>query len=248
VVAALFDIDGTLIARNSAPLYMKHMRRTGQARRRDVLITVYYVLRYKLGLLDVERALARSMSFVRGRVEAVIRSDAASWYRAELRPYLLPAMAATVEAHRRAGHVPAILTSATRYLAEPLAADLGIDHVLFTGLVVRDGRFTGEPVHPVCYGKGKIYWAEQFATAQGVDLGRSYFYTDSITDLPLLERVGEPRVVNPDHRLRRTALRRGWPVLQLRLDETVAAPLEAGRRALTWRTGEGSGAERPSAP
>jgi len=248
VVAALFDIDGTLIARNSAPLYMKHMRRTGQARRRDVAITLYYVLRYKLGLLDVERALARSMSFIRGRVEAAVQADAACWYRRELRPYLLPSMASTVVAHRRAGHVTAILTSATRYLAEPLAADLGIDHVLFTGLVVRDGLFTGEVVHPVCYGKGKIYWAEHFAAAQGVDLARSYFYTDSITDLPLLERVGEPRVVNPDPRLRRTAGRRGWPVLQLRLDETAAAPLDAGRRAVTWGTGEGSGGERPSAP
>ena len=248
MVAALFDIDGTLLARNSAPLYMKHMRRTGQARRRDVAITVYYVLRYKLGLLDVDRALARSMSFIRGRREEAVREDVERWYRQDLRPFLLPAMAATVDAHRRVGHVPAILTSATRYLAEPLAADLGIEHVLFTGLMVRDGCFTGEPVHPVCYGKGKIVWAERFAAAQGVDLGRSYFYTDSITDLPLLERVGEPRVVNPDPRLRRTALRRGWPVLQLRLDETAAAPLDAGRRAVTWRTGEGSGAQHPSVP
>lgn len=248
MVGALFDIDGTLIVRNSAPLYMRHMRRTGQARRRDVAITVYYVLRYKLGLLDVNRALARSMHFIRGRLEAAVRLDVEHWYQREIRPFLLPAMAATVEAHRRAGHVPAILTSATRYLAEPLAADLGIDHVLFTGLVVRDGCFTGEPVHPVCYGKGKIIWAERFAAAQGVDLARSYFYTDSITDLPLLERVGEPRVVNPDPRLRRTALRRGWPVLQLRLDETAAASLDVGRRAGTWRTGEVGGVEHPSAP
>jgi len=248
VVAALFDIDGTLIARNSAPLYMKHMRRTGQARRRDVAITFYYVLRYKLGLLDVDRALARSMSFIRGRVEAAVQADAERWYRQELRPYLLPSMARTVEAHRKAGHKTAVLTSATRYLAEPLAADLGIEHALFTGLVVRDGLFTGEPVHPVCYGKGKIYWAERFAVAEGVDLARSYFYTDSITDLPLLERVGEPRVVNPDPRLRRTAVRRGWPVLQLRLDQTAAASLEAGRGAATWRTDESSGAARPSAP
>src|SRR5262245_44800344 len=165
---------------------MKHMRRTGQARRRDVVLTFYYVLRYKLGLLDLQSALARSMSFVRGRDEAAIRVDAARWYRSELRSYLLPAMAATVEAHRRAGHQMAILTSATRYLAEPVAEDLGIEHVLFTGLVVENGRFTGEPVHPICYGRGKIYWAERFAHDRGVDLARSYFYTDSITDLPLL--------------------------------------------------------------
>src|SRR5881396_132438 len=194
---------------------MRHLRRTGQARRRDLARTIYYLWRYKLGLLDIDRAVAISLGWIRGRDEAEVRADCRSWYERIVRRYLRPAMAATVEAHRRAGHLPAILTSATRYLAEPVAADLGIAHVLVTQLVVRDGRFTGEAVRPVCYGAGKIYWAERFAERHGIDLRRSYFYTDSITDLPVLERVGEPRVVNPDPRLRRAAARRGWPVLQL---------------------------------
>jgi len=222
-VGAFFDIDGTLIARNSAPLYMKHLRATGQARRRDLARTFYYVGRYKLGLLDIERAVAVSLGWIRGRDEAAVRTDCDAWYAQTVRPYLFPAMAATVEAHRRAGHVPVILTSATRYLAEPIAADLGIEHVLFTQLVVRDGRFTGEAVRPVCYGDGKTYWAERFAAAQGLDLATSYFYTDSITDLPVLERVGEPRIVNPDPRLARVAVRRGWPVVRLRLDDRAPA-------------------------
>jgi HAD superfamily hydrolase (TIGR01490 family) len=222
-VGAFFDIDGTLIARNSAPLYMKHLRATGQARRRDLARTFYYVGRYKLGLLDIERAVAVSLGWIRGRDEAAVRADCDAWYAETVRAYLYPAMAATVEAHRRAGHVLVILTSATRYLAEPIAADLGIDHLLVTQLVVRDGRFTGEAVRPVCYGDGKTYWAERLAAAEGLDLGRSYFYTDSITDLPVLERVGEPRIVNPDPRLGRVAVRRGWPVLRLRLQDTAPA-------------------------
>jgi HAD superfamily hydrolase (TIGR01490 family) len=224
-VAALFDIDGTLIARNSAPLYMRHLRRTGQARRRDVARTLYYLVRYKLGLLDVERALMASLNWVRGRAEASVERDCQEWYARDVRAYVFPTMAATVEAHRRAGHVPAILTSATRYLAEPLAADLGIEHVLVTRLVVRDGRFTGEAVRPVCYGSGKIYWAERFCEEHGIDLRGSYFYTDSITDLPLLERVGNPRIVNPDPLLRRAAQRRGWPMVRLRLGQRAAEAL-----------------------
>ena len=106
-------------------------------------------------------------------------------------------------------------------------------------------------MRPVCYGAGKTYWAERFAAAEGLDLARSYFYTDSITDLPVLERVGEPRVVNPDPRLRRAAMRRGWPVLQLRLGEMAAAPLDGVRavvrRGEPWRTGDGSDGPRPSA-
>ncbi len=223
-VAALFDIDGTLLGRNTAPLYMRHLRRTGQARRRDVARTLYYLLWYKLGLLDVRRALEVSMAFVRGRDEAAMTADCVAWYREAVRPWVFPDMAARVAEHRRAGHVVALLTSATRYLAEPLAADLGVDHVLVTQLVVRDGRFTGEVVQPVCYGRGKVFWAEGFAAAHGVDLAESYFYTDSITDLPVLDRVGHPRVVHPDVRLRRLAQRRGWQVLRPRLGATVDAP------------------------
>ena len=232
-VAAFFDIDGTVIARNSAPLYMKHLRETGQARRRDLARTFYYVGRYKLGLLDIERAIAISLTWIRGRDEAAVRADCDAWYAATVRAYVYPAMAATVEAHRRAGHVLVILTSTTRYLAEPLAADLGIEHLLVTQLLVEEGRFTGEAVRPVCYGEGKTYWAERFAVEHDVDLERSYFYTDSITDLPLLERVGEPRIVNPDPRLGRVAARRGWPVARLRLGDTapVFATRDDARRA-----------------
>jgi len=220
-VAALFDIDGTLLARNTAPLYMNHLRRTGQARRRDLARTLYYLFWYKLGLLDVRSALEVSMAFVRGKDEAAMVADCIGWYRDAVRPYVFPAMAAQVAAHREAGHVLAILTSATRYLAEPLGADLGIEHHLVTQLIVREGRFTGEVVQPVCYGRGKVYWAERFAAEHGVDLAASFFYTDSITDLPLLDRVGHPRVVHPDPRLRRLAQRRGWQVLRPRLGETM---------------------------
>ncbi|MFN8545603.1 MAG: HAD family hydrolase [Candidatus Binatia bacterium] len=224
-VAAFFDVDGTLIARNSAQLYMRHMRRTGQARRRDVARTLYFLARYKLGMLDLDRALAASMDWVRGRAEAALRADCATWYAHDVRPHLVPEMVAAVEAHRREGHVVAIVTSATRYLAEPLGDDLGIEHLLVSQLVVRDGVFTGEVVRPICYGRGKIHWAERFAASHDIDLGASFFYTDSITDLPLLERVGEPRVVNPDPRLGRLAQRRGWPVTRPRVGKDSGALL-----------------------
>src|SRR5437016_7629369 len=223
---------------------MKHLRETGQSRRRDLARTFYYVGRYKLGLLDIERAIAISLTWIRGRDEAAVRADCDAWYAATVRAYVYPAMAATVEAHRRAGHVLVILTSTTRYLAEPLAADLGIEHLLVTQLLVEEGRFTGEAVRPVCYGEGKTYWAERFAVEHDVDLERSYFYTDSITDLPLLERVGEPRIVNPDPRLGRVAARRGWPVLQLGpRDEAPTFGEGEGR----WRTNACGAGPHPSA-
>ena len=99
-IAALFDIDGTLIARNSAPLYMRHLRRTGRARRRDLARTLYFLARYKLGLLDVDRAVAVSLAWVRGREEAEMRDDCVEWYGRVIRPSIYPAMAATVSQRR----------------------------------------------------------------------------------------------------------------------------------------------------
>jgi len=226
-VAALFDVDGTLLARNSATLYMRHLRRTGQARRRDVVRTLYLLLRYKFGLLDIESALGDSMRFVRGKAEPQVRADADAWYAREVRHYLYPQMADLVAAHHSAGHLTAIATSATRYLAEPLAAELGIRHFLVTQLVVREGLFTGEVVRPLCYAEGKVHWARALAEREGFDLAASYFYSDSITDLPLLEVVGHPRIVSPDPPLRRLAQRRGWPIVWPRLGDFSPLPLAA---------------------
>src|SRR5439155_25233845 len=117
---------------------MRHLRRTGQARRRDMARTLYYLARYKLGLLDVERALGASMAWISGRVEELVQRDCEAWYARTVRPYIYPAMSAAEEAHPRAWHAPAFLTSATRYLAEPLAADLGIAHVPVSQLLVPD--------------------------------------------------------------------------------------------------------------
>jgi phosphoserine phosphatase len=91
--------------------------------------------------------------------------------------------------------------------------DFALDAALSQGYEVKDGVFTGEPLRPICYGKGKVEMAEAWAREHGVDLAASSFYSDSVTDVPMLERVGRPFVVAPDPRLRRIARARGWPAL-----------------------------------
>ncbi len=104
-----------------------------------------------------------------------------------------------------------MLTASTRYAADPLALELDIEHVLATTLEVAHGKFTGECA-TLCYGAGKVDVARQWAAQNEVDLSQSAFYTDSVSDAPMLEVVGEPRVVNPDLRLGRLARQRGWPI------------------------------------
>jgi HAD superfamily hydrolase (TIGR01490 family) len=212
-IAAFFDIDRTLITADSGLLYVKYLLRRGELRRRDLLGPIYYHLLHRLNLLDINALFARYTETIRGRAHVEMQQVCAEWYATSVRPLVDPQMAAVVSEHRGAGHVVAILSSATNYVGEPLARDLGIEHLLVNRLIVQDGHLTGEAVQPLCYGTGKVYWAERFAADQQIDLRKSYFYTDSITDLPMLERVGNPRPVNPDRLLRRHARRRGWPVV-----------------------------------
>jgi len=211
--AAFFDIDGTLLRVNSAPLYARYLRRHGRARRRDLLRTAYYLLQYRLNLLDIDRAVERASTMIAGQLEADVARFCEQWYREMVREYVVPEMRTVVEGHRAAGHVLALLSSSTSYLATPLGRDLDVPNLIVTRLEVVDGRFTGRAIVPVCYGAGKVHWAREFVLAHEIDLARSFSYTDSITDMPVLEIVGHPRIVNPDRLLKRAARQRGWEIL-----------------------------------
>jgi HAD superfamily hydrolase (TIGR01490 family) len=117
-----------------------------------------------------------------------------------------------VRRHHEQGDLVAIVTGSTPYAARPLARELGIDHVIATNLEVESGRFTGKVLHPMSYGEGKVTLSEQLAAEHGFSLSDATFYSDSITDLPLLERVRTPVAVNPDTRLKRHAAKKGWRV------------------------------------
>ena len=115
-----------------------------------------------------------------------------------------------------------ILSSSPTYVTRPIAEALGIEEVISTQFEVDAGLFTGRLVGPACVGQGKVHWAEDLGARRQLDLGASWFYTDSYTDLPMLERVGNRVVVNPDPRLKRAAKRRGWPVQDWRQAATTA--------------------------
>ncbi len=117
-----------------------------------------------------------------------------------------------MKSHREAGDLVAIVTAATAYVAKPVARELGIEHIVCSELEVENGRFTGKVLEPLCYGEGKIVRAGAFLEQHGIGFDRVTFFSDSITDLPLLSKVEVPVAVNPDRRLLRAARARGWQV------------------------------------
>jgi HAD superfamily hydrolase (TIGR01490 family) len=210
--AALFDVDKTLVNVNTVRLYVRWRMGRREAGLRDYATMTKVLFRYAFGLLDPAEAAARGFRTIIGYEEARMREECRTWYAKVVRPHISKHGRRTVERWQRGGTPCALLTAATPYLAEPLAEELGIPHVICTRLTVLDGRFTGGWQEPLCYGPGKLHLAQAWAREHGIDLAKSAFYTDSISDLPVLEAVGLPRVVNPDPRLFLAALRRGYPI------------------------------------
>jgi HAD superfamily hydrolase (TIGR01490 family) len=211
-VGAFFDMDKTLICENSGSLYMKYRYERGEISGWELLKGLGAYLQYKAGVLDIGQWTRGMMVQFRGEQEADLEKQAEAWFEERVAGTIYPEAARIVAEHRAAGHVVAIVSGSTRFVVQPLAQRLGIDHFLYTRLEVEQGRFTGRVVEPLCFEEGKIYWLQQFIEEQGVDLAKSFFYTDSITDLPLLDLVAHPVVTNPDPFLDREAVRRRWPV------------------------------------
>ncbi|HSJ56807.1 MAG TPA: HAD family hydrolase [Anaerolineae bacterium] len=212
-IAAFFDLDKTLLDTSSGNLYARFMYRRGEMRLRELARVGWWTVLSRLGILNMEEIIPRLLESARDADEADMRALCDEWFEEDVVPHIAPAGVARVAEHRDRGDVVAIVSASTQYVVRPMAAYLGIDgQYVCTRLESIEGRFTGRAVPPVCYGQGKVVWAERFAAEWDVDLAASYFYTDSISDLPLLERVGHPIAVNPDTRLRRLARARRWPV------------------------------------
>lgn len=211
--AALFDMDRTLIRRDSASLYVRYQRDQGEVGLGYSLRVGWWLFKYTLGVIDAEKVAGRALASYRGKSEAWMLERCQNWFGDYVLPHVTAGGREAVERHRAEGDLLAIVTGATRYAAEPLARELGIDHVVCTELELDDsGCFTGRLQAPMCYGRGKITRTERLADAHGFSLHEASFYTDSITDRPLLEKVAVPIVVNPDGRLRRLAQQRNWRI------------------------------------
>jgi HAD superfamily hydrolase (TIGR01490 family) len=211
-VGAFFDMDKTLIAENSGSLYMRYRYQRGEISGLEMLKGIGAYLQYKLGILDIRNWTKTMMVQFRGQSEAELEAEAKAWFEELVAQTIYPEAEELVRKHEADGHVVAIVSGATKFVVRPLARRLGIEHLLYTRLEVEDGRFTGRVIEPICFEEGKIYWLQQFIEEHGIDLAKSWFYTDSITDLPLLDLVGHPVATNPDPLLYRAAVRRRWPV------------------------------------
>ncbi|SED08426.1 HAD family phosphatase [Streptomyces sp. TLI_105] len=214
--AAFFDLDKTVIAKSSTLTFSKSFYRGGLISRRAALRTAYIQFVFLAGGADhdqMERMREYLSALCKGWNVAQVKELVAETLHDLIDPIIYDEAASLIEDHHSAGRDVVIVSTSGAEVVEPIGEMLGADRVVATRMVVgEDGCFTGE-VEYYAYGPTKAEAVRELAESEGYDLSRCYAYSDSATDIPMLEAVGHPYVVNPDRTLRREAVAREWPVL-----------------------------------
>ena len=213
--AAFFDLDKTIIAKSSTLAFGRPFYDGGLLNRRAVLRSAYANFMFSISGADhdqLEKMRAYLTQMVTGWDVEVVRQSVAETLHSIIDPIVFEEAITLIEQHQAAGRDVIIVSASGIEVVEPIGAMLGVDHVIATTLVSEDGRYTGE-VEFYAYGPHKATAMVQLAADRGYDLSESYAYSDSETDVPMLEAVGHPFAVNPDKVLRRLAEENDWPVL-----------------------------------
>lgn len=221
--AAFFDLDKTIIAKSSTLAFGRPFYQGGLINRRTVLRSAYAQFVFALAGADEDQM---------DRMRDYLTAMCAGWDVQQIRdivnetlheiidPLVYNEAVDLIAEHKAAGRDVVIISSSGDEVVRPIGEMVGADHVIATRMVVQDGKYTGE-IEFYAYGPFKAQGLLALAAERGYDLADSYAYSDSSTDLPMLEAVGHPSAVNPDRALRRVAADRGWPVLAF----TNAVPL-----------------------
>jgi HAD superfamily hydrolase (TIGR01490 family) len=217
---ALFDLDNTLLAGDSDFEWAQFLITKGVLDKElHEARNLEFYEHYKAGTLDIHAFL----DFQLAPLARHSREELDRWHGEFMRQRILPVIGAParalVEKHVAQGDLLAIVTATNSFVTGPIAIEFGIPHLIATIPAQESGHFTGKPRGTPSFREGKITRVEAWLESLGLWWGSfttSHFYSDSLNDLPLLEKVTNPVAVDPDPTLRDTAQARGWPVISLR--------------------------------
>ncbi len=219
--AAFFDLDKTLVPGSSLFLLARGLYERDFYRARDIARLAWGQFKFQVlgseSRAGMETSRNAALEFVKGRNADELRALGREIAEERVLPRVYPELEQIIRGHRDADDETWLLTAAPQELAEMVARGLDMTGARGTVAGIDElDRYTGELIGEIAHGPAKAKIAEEIAGARGIEMRDSAAYSDSINDLPLLESVGHPHAVNPDHSLRRIARARGWPVHELR--------------------------------
>lgn len=216
---ALFDLDHTLLSGDSDYEWTQYLvskgivdRTTHEARNAE------FYEQYKAGIMDIHEFLDFQLRPLADHTRADLEAWHADFMETQIRPRLSQKARDLVKKHLDAGDICTMVTATNSFVTGPIARELGIPHLIATIPAQEDGRFTGKPRGSPSFREGKIARVDAWLESMGLwwnNFQRSWFYSDSHNDLPLLLRVTDPVVVDPDATLRAHAEKAGWPILSI---------------------------------
>ncbi|MBV9318549.1 MAG: HAD-IB family hydrolase [Mycobacterium sp.] len=231
--AAFFDLDKTVIAKSSTLAFSKPFFAQGLLNRRSVLKSSYAQFIFTLSGADhdqMDRIRMHLTNMCAGWEVEQVKSIVNETLHDIVTPLVFAEAADLIAGHKLCGRDVVVVSASGEEIVAPIARALGATHAMATRMVVEEGKYTGE-VAFYCYGEGKVQAIRELAVREGYALEHCYAYSDSITDLPMLEAVGHPTVVNPDRALRKEAIGRDWPVVTfsrpVSLRDRIPAPSSA---------------------
>ncbi|QEY17081.1 HAD family hydrolase [Cellvibrio sp. KY-GH-1] len=214
---AIFDLDNTLIAGDSdhswGVFLVEKQLVDAEAYR---LANDKFYADYKAGTLDIRAYLQFSLAPLARHSQEELQALHNEFMAKHIEPLMQAKAEALLRKHREQGDHLLIITATNGFVTRPIAKRLGVADILATDPEQIDGRFTGNFVGTPCFQAGKITYLQEWLKSNQHSLTGSYFYSDSINDLPLLEQVDNPVAVDPDERLTNIARERNWPILSLR--------------------------------
>jgi HAD superfamily hydrolase (TIGR01490 family) len=214
---ALFDLDYTLLEGDSDVAWAQFLIEEGVLHPEEYHAkNLWFAERYKDGTLDIHEFLDFQLAPLAQHPRAKLEAWHQGFMQRKIRPIIRERAVELLASHADA--LRAIVTATNRFITQPIANELGIEHLIATDIEERDGRFTGKPCGTPCFREGKIERVTAWLAARGRQLAdyESWFYSDSLNDMPLLEKVDHPVAVDPDPTLAAHASERGWPIISLK--------------------------------
>ncbi|WP_439102702.1 HAD family hydrolase [Congregibacter sp.] len=214
---AIFDLDNTLIAGDSDHLWGEFLCTEGLVDAQSFRAgNEKFYADYQRGELDIDAYLAFALAPLAGRSLDTLKKLQAKFIGECISPIMLPAATALIEKHRHRGDRLLIITATNEFVTTPIARELGIDELLGCAVEIEDGLLTGRPTGTLTYRDGKVKRLKEWLIQEDETLEGAWFYSDSHNDLPLLEVIENPVVVDPDPSLAAIAAERDWPQISLR--------------------------------